>query len=114
MGYQIAASIMPCNQIMMDELIRINAVGCLVRDNHWMVIGCHMSEIALLCGCGKLAGHFYTCTNCIGTRIELSFIVRRVTFVFIIVGMFWLRKVKCQNFFTTNCTVYHLSLEYLL
>jgi len=114
MGYQVPASIMPCNQIMMTELRNINAVGCLVRDNHWMVIVRLMSEIALVRCCGKLAGHFYTYAHCIGTRIEVCIIALRVTFVFFNVAMFWLRKVKCQHFLTTNCTVYHLSLEYLL
>ena len=31
-----------------DEQTNINAVGCVVRGNHWVVIGCLMSEIALV------------------------------------------------------------------
>ena len=56
MEYRVQASIMPCSQIMMNELISM----LLVRGNHWMVIGCLVSEIALVCGCGELAVHFYT------------------------------------------------------
>ena len=42
-----------------DERTNINTVGCVVRGNHWMVIGCLMSEIALVCVCGELGVHFY-------------------------------------------------------
>ena len=43
MGYRVLASIMPSNQIRTN----INAVGCVVRSNHWVVIGCLMNDIVL-------------------------------------------------------------------
>ena len=66
----------------LDEWTNINAVGCVVRGNHWMVIGCLMNEIALMCGCSLFAP---LCEE--GTNISVNFCLQMTS-----AWMQWLLK----------------------